>query len=166
MKRNIAWTIFFFATLSLGLAAVASARDGRTCSNAGVAGEWGYTETGTLILPTGAVPYASVGSYSLDDEGNLSGARTASVGGQIQTATIRGTATVNSDCTGTETLSFYGESGNLISTVVKALVYVDHAREVRKILTSVVLPDGTGLPAVLTTDAKKLFPDRGNEHQE
>jgi hypothetical protein len=64
---------------------------------------------------------------------------------------------VNSDCTGIETLSFYDESGNLISTVVKALVYVDKAREVRKIITSVVQSNGTSLPAVLTTNAKKQF---------
>lgn len=163
MKRNIVRTIFPFATLLLSLAAVASAQDEGTCSNAGVAGEWGYTETGTLILPTGAVPYASVGSYTLDADGNLSGARTASAGGTIQKATIKGTATVNSDCTGTETLSFYDESGNLISTAVKALVFVDNAREVRKIITSAVLPNGTSVPAVLTTNAKKLFPDHDNE---
>jgi hypothetical protein len=72
-KRNIVRTIFFFATFLLSLAVVASAQDERACSAAGVAGEWGYTETGTLFLPTGAVPYASVGSYTLDADGNLSG---------------------------------------------------------------------------------------------
>jgi len=163
MKRNIVWTIFFFAALLLSMAAVASAQDERTCSSARVAGEWGYTETGTIFLPTGAVPYASVGSYTLDADGNLSGARTASGGGMIQKATIKGTATVNSDCTGTESLSFYDESGNLLSTAVKALVYVDNAREVRKIITSVKLPNGVSLPAVLTTDAKKQFPGRAKE---
>jgi hypothetical protein len=167
MKRNIVWTIFFLATLFLSLAAVALAGDDDgTCSNARVAGEWGYSETGTFYLPTGAVPYASVGSYTLDAEGNLSGARTASAGGTIVNATIKGTATVNSDCTGTETLSFYDASGKLTGTAVKALVYVDGAREVRKIVTSVALPNGTSLGAVLTTNAKKQFLGRGKEHQE
>jgi hypothetical protein len=167
VKRNIVRTIFFLATLLLILAAVALAEDDGTCSNARVAGEWGYSETGTLYLPTGAaVPYASVGSYTLDADGNLSGARTASAGGTIMKATIKGTATVNSDCTGTETLSFYDASGNLTSTAVKALVYVDHGREVRKIVTSAALANGTSLGAVLTTNAKKQFPGHGKEHQE
>jgi hypothetical protein len=169
-KRNIIRTVFFFCTLLLSLAAVASAQDRddvRTCSNASVAGTWGYSETGTLYLPTGAaVPYASLGRYTLDPDGNYSGTRVASVGGTIQKATFKGTATVNSDCTGTVTISFYGESGNLLSTVIKTLVYVDNAREVRAIVTSVVLPNGASLGAVLTTNAKKQFPNGGNEHQE
>jgi hypothetical protein len=165
-KRSIARSILFFAFM-LSLAAVASAQDRddvRTCSNASVAGTWGYSETGTLYLPTGAaVPYASLGRYTLDLDGNYSGTRVASVGGTLQKATFKGTATVNPDCTGTVTISFYGESGNLLSTVVKTLVYVDNAREVRAIVTSVVLPNGTNLGAVLTTNAKKQFPNSGNE---
>jgi len=167
MKRNIVRTIFFLATLLLSLAAVALADDDGTCSNARVAGEWGYSETGTLYLPTGAVPYASVGSYTLDADGNLSGSRTASAGGAIKNATIKGTATVNSDCTGTETLSFYDPtSGSLTSTAVKFVVYVDHAREARKIVTSAALANGTSVGAVLTTNAKKQFPGRGKEHED
>jgi hypothetical protein len=152
----------------LGLAALVgrgfltSAQASQGCTNAGVAGAWGYTETGTVYLPSGAVPYASVGSYTLDADGNLSGARTNNAGGAVQKATIKGTATVNSDCTGTETLSFYDDAGNVLNTAVKALVYVDNAREVRKIVTAAAR-SGTEVQAVLTTDAKKLLPDRGNQ---
>lgn len=153
MKRNIVRTIFF-AMLLLSLAVVASAQIEKVCSNAMVAGTWGYTETGTLILPTGAVPYASVGSYTLDFYGNLSGARTASANGTILKATIKGTATVNSDCTGTLTVSFYDESGKRQGTAdtVKAIVYVDNGKEARMIIIS------GNYPSVLTTEAKKLFP--------
>ncbi len=167
-KRNILRTIYFFATLLLSLGAVASgqSRDEGTCSMARVAGEWGYTETGTLILPSGAVPFASVGKYTVDPEGNLSGKRNGSEGGKIQEATVKGTATVNSDCTGTIAISLYDPSGNLLNTVVKALVYVDNAREARAIVTSVVLPDGTSVPPVITMNAKKVLRKRGNEHQE
>jgi hypothetical protein len=157
-KCNIVGTLFFFVTLFLSLAAIASAQDDHTCSAATVAGEWGYSETGTLILPTGPVPYASLGRYTLDRDGNYSGARTASLGGTIQVATFKGTATVNPDCTGTVTISFYGQSGNLLSTAVKTVVYINNAREARAMITSVVLPNGVSLPAVLTTDAKKIFP--------
>jgi hypothetical protein len=110
MKHNIVWTLFLIAMLSLSLAAVAKDkdnedRDGYTCSPAKVAGTWGYSETGTMILPpalagylglpVGPNPYASVGSYTLDRQGIVSGARTASLGGITLVATITGTAEVN-----------------------------------------------------------------------
>ena len=165
-KHNIVWTVFFLATLLLSLAAVASAQEDRGCSAASVAGEWGYSETGTLYVPTGPVPYASVGTFTLDRDGNYLGERTASVGGKIVTAAFKGTATVNSDCTGKVTISFYDQAGNVTSTAAKFLVFVDNSRGARAIATSVeqVLPNGTSvsLPAVLTTDAKKQF--AGHQH--
>ena len=127
----------------------------RACSNAGVAGEWGYTETGTVIPTTGAVPFAAVARYTLDARGNLSGTATSSSGGTVATVTLKGIGTVNSDCTGTLTVGVYA-SGTLVRTVDFDLVYVDNAREGRAIVTSLVLADGTAVPAVLTVDAKKL----------
>lgn len=167
-ERNIVWRALFFATLLLSLAAVASAqdRDDRACSLPRIAGEWGYSETGTVYLPTGAIAYASVGSYTIDEEGNLSGMRTASAGGTIVPATIKGTATVKPDCTGTLTLGFYDASGKLIGAAVKFVVYVDNAREARAIVTFVPGPDGTSVPTVLVTNARKMFPRRGDDRQE
>ncbi len=81
------------------------------------------------------------------------------LGGTIQKATFTGTATVNSDCTGQVTIKFYDLSGNLLNTVVKALVYVNNETEARAIVTSAVLPNGASLPTVLTTQAKKMFSD-------
>jgi hypothetical protein len=160
MKRNNLSTLFFFATLLLALAGVASAQaePAWTCTAPKVAGDWGYSETGTVYFPSGPIPYASVGSYTLDADGNLSGARTASAAGTILTATLKGTATVNSDCTGTLTINFYDGNGNLQNTVTKFLVYVDHGREARAIVTSVQKPDGSSVPTVLTTSARKLLP--------
>jgi len=167
-NRGMVRTICCFASLLVSLAAAAPAQDHEdsTCSIARVAGDWGYTETGTLILPSGAVPFASVGKYTVDAEGNLSGKRNGSEGGIIQTAMVKGTATVNADCTGALAISLYDQSGNLLDTVIKALVYVDNAREARAIVTSVVLPDGTSVLPVITMNAKKLFPKRGNKRQE
>ena len=163
MKRSIVRTVFVAATLVMSWAAVAQAQDDGACSNAVVAGRWGYTYTGTLILPTGAVPLAAVGRYTLDADGNLAGTQARSVGGSIGVETLKGTATVNSDGTSTLTVRVYDQSGNLVRTGVLALVYVDKAREVRAIFTSLVLPDGTSLPTVITVNAKKLFPNSGNE---
>jgi len=157
MKRNVVWTIFLFATLMLGLAAIASAQVPRTCSLAGVAGEWGPTLTGTLTLPTGPIPFAAVQRITIDAAGNVSGSQTGSAGGTVREETIKGNITVNSDCTGTLTVGIYGQSGNLSRTAVWAVVFVDNEREMRAILKSIVLADGTPVPAVLTMDSKKLF---------
>ena len=168
MKRYTVWTVLFVAILSVSLAAVAKDKDkeeraGYTCSPAKVAGSWGYSETGTVnvpspnpwSLPAGTYPYASVGSYTLYPDGTLSGARTASLAGNILKATIEGTATVNSDCTGTETLYFTDPLGNVTGPATKFLVYVDKAREARKILTN----PGSG---VLVTEAKKQSQGHAN----
>jgi hypothetical protein len=127
-----------------------------TCSNADVAGTWGWTETGTVIPATGAVPFAVVARYTLDADGNLSGTATSSTGGTIANITLKGTGTVNSDCTSTETISIY-QSGTLIRTATVDFLYVDNAREARAIVTSIVLAAGTNVPSVLTINAKKLF---------
>jgi hypothetical protein len=158
MKRKIVWTISFFATLLLSLAAVASAQVPRTCSLAGEAGEWGYTVTGTLILPTGAAPFAVVGRNTIDAEGNFSGTQTTVVGGKVVENTTQGTITVNSDCTGTITVNIYDQTGKLVRTATWATVAVDNQRELRAIATSLVLqPSGTSVPAILTMNAKKEF---------
>ena len=130
------------------------AGDDFACSPANVAGTWGYIETATIFDAGVGYPYASVGSYTLDAQGNLSGARTASLAGTTLRATIVGTATVNPDCTGTENLSFYDESGNETGQATKALVYVNKGREVNKIIT---VPSGL---IVAITKAKRVLPGR------
>ena len=158
MKRNIVWTMVLLAVLLLSMPGVAGEKKHNhdcTCSIADVAGTWGYSETGTLMLPApyGPTPYASVGSYTVDLDGSISGARIASLGGTMLKATIEGTAMVDPDCTGTVTLSFFDPAGNPAGTAVKAIVYVDNANEARMIITT------AAYPAVLVTEAKKVFPD-------
>jgi len=50
----------------------------------------------------GSLPAASVGHYSQDAAGNLSGSQTRSVAGASGVEDITGNVTVNRDCTGTE----------------------------------------------------------------
>ena len=167
MERNIVRTIVF-ATLVLAIPSVASPQDRGSCSYARVAGEWGYTFTGTLILPSGPVPFAGVGRYTLDAAGNFSGTQISSRGGITSEDIINGTATVNGDCTGTFEVGVYDQSGNLLRTAIWAMVYVDKTNEIRSILTSLVLqPSGTSVPAVVTDNAKRLFPGspQGRDNQ-
>jgi hypothetical protein len=158
MKRNIVWTMFFVATLLLSLASVASAQDKFICSNAGVAGTWGTTLTGTQILPTGPVPFASVNRTTYDLAGNLLGTQTRSSNGTFSRVTFRGTFTVNSDCTGKKTVKAFDPSGNLLNTVEADFVLVNNGKELLEIFTSVTLPSGTSVPVVITGHSIKLFP--------
>ena len=164
-KRNVIRTVFFFCALFLSLAAVASAQPQGACSTASVQGTWGFTDTGTVILPTGPVPFAAVGTITGDAHGNFSGTQTTSVGGRISKETFTGIGTVNSDCAGTATFSVYDESGTtLLRRATFSVVFVDSGKEEREIATSLVLePTGIPLPAVITGSAKKLFPNTGKE---
>jgi len=165
MKRHIAGTLCF-AVLALGLAAVAPAQDGRTCSNASLAGAWGYTETGTVIAPTGPVPAAAVGMYTFDDAGGFSGTQYSSTGGNVAQDVKLGTSTVNADCTGTLTLSVYNQAGNLLRSSVWVIVLTDKATEIRGIMGSMVLPNGMSLAPIMTMTATRLFPGRGDGQDE
>jgi len=152
-------TILVAATLLASLAAAASAQDEGTCSISSVAGTWAYTLTGTLMTSTGAVPFAAVGRETYDFDGTWSATQTSSMGGKIGQDVLKGTVTVNPDCTGTLKLSVYDQSGTLLRTAALDLVYLDNAREVRAIFTSLVLqPSGTSVPAIITVSSRKLFP--------
>jgi hypothetical protein len=77
--------------------------------------------------------------------------------------TKQGTFIVNPDCTGTLTLGVYDPSGNLLRSSVWAMVLVDQGKEIRSIMTSLVLANGMSVPGVMTMTARKLFPGRGDE---
>jgi len=161
MIRKIVRSILFSAALLVSLAAVAKAQDARICSAPGLAGEWGYTSTGAFIFPTGAVPFALVGRLTFDAAGNFSGAQNSSTGGQVGQEAIKGTTTVNPDCTGTLNVNVYNQSGTLLSTSVLAFVIVDNGREVDGIFKSQTLANGGNGPTVATFTAKRQFPRSG-----
>jgi hypothetical protein len=155
MKSNSAKTALAILSFAVLLAALASTALASTCTMASVAGNWGYTYTGTLLLPTGPVPAAAVGRYTADVNGNISGTQTRSVAGDTAQEVIKGSGTVNSDCTGAATISVYDLSGNLLRTATLAAVYVNNGRAVRDIFESLMLADGTPLPVVITAEATK-----------
>ena len=142
---------------AVALSAVPSVH-AQQCSPAGVAGKWGYTYTGTVVLPTGGVPVAAVGQFTLDADGNLSGTQTRSNGGVSAQETITAKVTVNADCTGTGAFTVY-QSGLPVRSAVLALVFDDDSREIRGIFESLTLTNGPSLPVVITVNAKKMFPN-------
>ena len=163
MKHQSARTMALTA-LVLAAAAVGWADGGRSCSNARAAGDWGYTKTGTLFLPTGAaVPFATMGTLTLGADGTLSGVNTGSVNGAVSNDILSGTFQVNGDCTGTATVEVYDQSGNLLRTLAMALVIDDNSRELRGLVTSLVLPSGASLRSVITAQARRMLRDEEDD---
>ena len=159
MKHHIVRTIAL-AVLSLGLAATASANDHHACSIARVAGTWGYSLQGTFFPPNPAggtltVLVAFVGTYTVEANGDLSGTQTSNANGTVSLDVLKGTLTVNPDCTGTQTVEIYNQSGNLLRSAVWAVVFMDDARESRGTFRELKLPNGTVVPAIAIAEGKK-----------
>ena len=164
MKRSIARTTFVIisiVTLCMGLATAAYAEDDGGCSTAKAAGKWGLTLTGVLILPTGPVPAAAVARLSADAAGNITGTEARNVGGGFANETIKGSWTVNSDCT-TITTAYIYESGVLVRISVLSGVIVNHSNKIREVQESLTNPDGSTIPVVITLEADRLFPENGD----
>ena len=137
--------------------ATVHADGGGVCSLASVAGNYGFTLNGTLLLPSGLVPLAAIGRVTLTAQGNASGTEARNSGGNFANETLTATFTVNPDCTGAATIMAF-ESGQLVRTAVVSAVWDDNSNEIREIAQSVTLPDGTSIPAVLTVEARKITP--------
>jgi len=76
MKTNFARALLVLgATLALTLVPLQA--EASHCSNAGQAGNWAYTYTGTIFTQNGPLPAASVGHFSQDAAGTSLGARPA-----------------------------------------------------------------------------------------
>jgi hypothetical protein len=153
MRLNMTRLTLFLPLLFLftGLAPIARAG---TCSTATTAGEWGFTLTGTLLLPSGPAPAGAVGNATLRVDGNIYGAEARNVGGGFAKETFKGTYTVNANCAGTLTAYFY-EGGQLVRISVLSLVFDDNSTQLRMVQQSLTLPDGTQVPVVITVEGRK-----------
>jgi hypothetical protein len=163
MNRNIVRrtvVVFSVATLYLSLAAMAQAQ-APVCSLALTAGKWGFSTTGTVV---GIGPRSSLGIFTLDAAGNLlNGKATASLNGSVTDEFFSGTYTVNPDCTGKFAIAVVDSSGNKLFTATLSLVFDGNRRQLRGMFTSVTLPNGTALGTVINADAKRLFPQSGDQ---
>ena len=160
MKRNVrSTTILILFCTALAMSTLPTARaqnlEEGGCSNAIAAGKWGFTNAGTVFLPGGPAPVVVVGSFKLDAGGNLEGTQTRSLNGlPVDRETTSGTVLVNSDCTGTATISVF-HSGVLNRTVTLDLVFVENLRGVRGVVTSFITASGANIGNVLTFDGKR-----------
>jgi hypothetical protein len=154
MKRNVRGTMLAILSFAVLLAGLTPAAHASTCSTATVAGDWGFTLTGTLLPSTGPVPAAATGKANADTDGKISAMEARNVGGSYAKETGAGKWTVRPDCTGMLNLKFY-ESGKLVRTSVLAVVFDDNQTHFRLVQKSLTLPDGTQVPVVITADGKK-----------
>ncbi len=106
MKPSIAKTFTMAAVTALALAISPTAKaDDKGCSNVTLTGTFAYTSTGFITAPPDfAGPFAETGTQIFDGRGGTTAAVTLSQNGNILPVTIKGTYTVNPDCTGTFTL--------------------------------------------------------------
>jgi|SRR6266568_1548741 len=156
MKRN-ALTKFAMIAVATFVASMVPTAQARPCSNAAEAGEYGLAATGSFILPTGPVPVVGVGRITEDADGNVVGSLTRSIGGQVSYEVLKGTVSINSDCTGTLVVQgFDASSGALVGTETLSTVVVDDGRKQLGISTKLIAPDGTFLPSAISTLAEKI----------
>ena len=161
MKPNIrskSLAPLLITLFALTAVSAAHASDARNCSTASVAGKFGFTTTGTIPA---LGPVAATGVFAQDRSGNITGTQTRSLNGDVADETFTGTAIVNPDCTGTDTIQVF-QSGVLVRTTTLHVVYDDDGREARAIFTSLVLPDGTSLPSIITIEARRIFPGKSD----
>jgi len=154
MKNKVArtsFTVVFAASLIVGMAAPAHAW-GHECSLARSAGNWAFTDNGTVL---GVGLRTAVGVFTLDGAGNVTnGVATSSLNGSIAQETFSGTYTVNSDCTGTGSFTIYS-GGSEILALTMNVSFDNDMNEMRAIFTSVSLPNGQQLPTVINLEARK-----------
>jgi hypothetical protein len=142
MKPILARTAFL-ACLLAGFAQLAQAGE---CSLAGVAGEYGYTSTGTIV--SAGLPFAAVGEVTFNRDGTFIGVQNTSLGGNLVAETLNAVYSVNRDCTGVATVYVYHGS-TLARTSTISLVWDNDQKEARAIF----LTAGTAITIV----ARKMF---------
>ena len=159
MTRRIARSMFLTTCLALvfGVALAPLQAEASHCSTAAAAGKWAYTYTGTIFTPNGPLLSASVGHFSSDAAGKITGRQARSVAGNPGVEDISGTVSVNKDCTGTASVDVF-VNGQLQRTAVLAVAYDNNMNHARAIFQALTLPDGTNVPVVITIDYAKQFP--------
>ncbi len=131
MKRAIPMIVSGFAlTILFSLGLVPSAQGQDRCSNASLQGSFGIVSKGTIFDPS-ATLFAQVAKQSFDGKGNTEGTAITNTNGTSFPVTLKGTYTVNADCTGSVTL----QVSPVGITVHADLVIVSDGAEFHAIVT-------------------------------
>jgi hypothetical protein len=141
---NAVGTLTSLALFALALAAAPAAKASERCSSATLSGSYSDQDTGTIV---GVGPFAGVNVDTFDGRGGLTIKGVSSVNGSVSPGTSTGTYQVNSDCTGT-----YSVSDSYGDTFTAFFVISNGGNDLRIIVTNA----GT----VINCIAHKQFPDR------
>jgi hypothetical protein len=144
------------ALVIAGCAAVVSAQGHRSCSTYSLVGDWAYTETGSVVAPTGTILSSAVGKYTFKRDGTFTGVQFSSTGGAVKEDVKQGTFEIGEDCTATLTLTVQDQAGNVLRNSVWAVVIAADGSEVHGIMKSLVLPNGLALGPIMTLRATRV----------
>jgi len=139
-------TLTSLAFFALALAMVPAAQASDRCSTSTLTGSYADQDNGTII---GVGPFAGVNLDTFDGRGHLTIRGVSSLNGSVSPGTSTGTYQVNSDCTGT-----YSVSDSYGDTFTAFFVIADGGNELRIVITNA----GT----VINCVARKQFPDGQN----
>jgi len=109
MKRFVNSAIASAVLGMLALLVAPSAQARSSCSNRTLQGSYGATITGSIA----GLPFAELDLVTADGNGNFSGNGTVSYNGSVSAVTFTATYTINSDCSGSASLST-GVTQNLV----------------------------------------------------
>jgi hypothetical protein len=175
MKISIRSVTLQSALALLALGSTAWAEENRGCSDATLYGEYAFTVSGQIFLPTGAsILREGVSLTHFDGAGHLtqvdmvlsSPNATVVPGAPVDPVTgfhdqETGTYTVHADCTGTFSVVFppnVSSSGTVAGAKLTVLfVLSNHGRDIYTIVTSITPPGAPGpVPALIHSDGHKL----------
>ena len=145
LAKHVGITVLFVAIFALrATAGDDSLQSERSCHTRTLFGSYGIATTGFIISAGPVGPVGDVGVISFDGNGAVSQTTTVSLNGNIiPSRTSTGTYTVNSDCTGSLSVTLPPPGGLSQSD----FVIVDNGKELRLI--------NTGNGRVLVGNARK-----------
>lgn len=169
---------FALGTLCFNGSARAQSGDNDGCSNASLNGDYAFTISGQIFIPSGpTIQREGIAMTHFDGEGKftqvdlvLSSPNAPTPPGVSPVDPVtgfhteeKGTYTVNSDCTGTFTINFpdlVTSAGTEIpgAIIVVKFVLSDGGRSIHTVVTSLTPPGAKGpVPALIRSEGRKLF---------
>lgn len=157
--RLVLWTIAIFISVGLATPGQGLAQDSRACNNRLIRGSYGFTVEGQKLGGPGFVgPQVGVALATFDGDGGFTQIDTVTISGNVVAdfthSPATGTYNVNSDCTGTFTITFTDER----PPVVANFVVVKNGAEIDAVVISA---GGTqGLLATSSIGKRRFSQDR------
>lgn len=179
-KRSVAVLMALLAVVLLGgRTARAQSTDNDGCSNATLTGDYSFTVSGKIFLPSGIiVEREGIAMTHFNGGGNLSQVdlvlSSPNAGPPPGSAPVdpvtgfhteeTGTYTVHSDCTGTFTIHFPPFTTSTGASIPGAIIVVkfvlsDGGRSIHTVVVSLTPPGASGpVPALIRSEGRKLLP--------